>query len=212
MNERYKCFKEIDRYLMNELRPSEYLNKICKDEGIFREYPFNMLGELESTPQSPKYHPEGSVWNHTIMVVDNAALRRDLSGNPRAFMWAALLHDIGKPGTTRRKGDRVISYDHDVLGARLAKEFLEEFNENAEFISTVSKLVRWHMQALFVVKDLPYAKIEKMLREVSLEEIALLSLCDRLGRGEMTEEKIKNEEENINIFVNKCKKNLQITC
>ncbi|KOA18145.1 multifunctional CCA protein [Clostridium homopropionicum DSM 5847] len=212
MNEKYRYFKEMDRCLMNELRPSEYLNELVKNEKIFREYPFNMLNELENTLQSPKYHPEGSVWSHTMMVVDNAALRRDLSENPRAFMWAALLHDIGKPGTTRRKGDRVVSYDHDVLGARLAREFLEEFDENVEFISAVSKLVRWHMQALFVVKDLPYAKVDKMLREISLEEVALLALCDRLGRGEMTKEKIKNEEDNIDMFIKKCRKTLELTC
>lgn len=211
MDERYRYFNEIDRCLMKNLKPSEYLSKLGKNDTIFREYPFNMLNELKNTHQSPKYHPEGSVWNHTIMVVDNAALRRDLSENSRAFMWAALLHDIGKPGTTRRKGDRVVSYDHDILGARLAKEFLEEFNENVEFIISVSKLVRWHMQALFVVKDLPYAKVERMLREVSLEEVALLALCDRLGRGEMSQEKIKDEEDNIDLFIKKCKKSLELT-
>lgn len=29
-----------------------------------------MLRKLKSTVQSPKYHPEGNVWNHTLLVID----------------------------------------------------------------------------------------------------------------------------------------------
>ena len=65
-------------------------------------------------------------------------------------------------------------------------------------------MVRWHMQTLFVVKELPYANIKLMLSEVSLKEIALLSICDRLGRRNMAEEKIQEEKENIRIFIEKC--------
>jgi hypothetical protein len=62
------------------------------------------------------------------------------------------------------------------------------------------------MQALFVVKDLPFADIGKMISEISIDEIALLCLCDRLGRGDMTEERVKEEKNNIGIFTEKCRK------
>jgi hypothetical protein len=60
------------------------------------------------------------------------------------------------------------------------------------------------MQILFVTKGLPFADIKKMAAEVSLEEIALLGFCDRLGRGKMTNEKRQEELKNIQTFLDKC--------
>lgn len=200
-----KLYEDFEEHLMRDKKPSQYFNRVFHSDE-FKEYPFKMLKDLEKIDQSPKYHPEGNVWNHTMLVVDNAAERKQLSEHPRAFMWAALLHDIGKPPTTKIRKGRITSYDHDRYGARVAREFLKEFTHDEDLIKRVTGLVRWHMQALFVVKNLPFADIEKMISEVSIDEMALLSLCDRLGRGEMTEDKIKDEKENIEIFIKKCKK------
>ncbi len=71
------------------------------------------------TGQSPQHHPEGSVWNHTLLVVDEAAKIKEQSADPRTFMWAALLHDLGKPSTTMRRKSKITSYDHDKVGAQL---------------------------------------------------------------------------------------------
>ena len=142
-----------------------------------------------------------------MMVLDNAALRRNLSKDSRVFMWSALLHDLGKaPATKIRKG-KITAYDHDKLGEDLAIHFLKEFDQEQDFINKVAAMVRWHMQILYVVKNLPFANIKGMLSQVPLEEIALLSLCDRMGRGEMDNEKILEEEENVRIFIEKCKNN-----
>lgn len=61
------------------------------------------------------------------------------------------------------------------------------------------------MQILFVVKGLPFADIKKMAAEVSIDEIALLGLCDRLGRGEMTIGKRQEEERSVKTFIEKCR-------
>lgn len=197
-------FNEIDRIIMEEDKPSSILNKIA-DEGKLDSYPFRMLADLIKTEQSPLHHPEGNVWNHTMMVVDEAARSKDLSQEPRVFMWSALLHDIGKAPTTRLRKGKITSYDHDKVGQKLSVDFLKEFTDDADFIRKVSILVRWHMQLLFVVKDLPFADIKSMAAEASIEEIALLSRCDRFGRGEMNKERISEEEKNIEIFLRKCK-------
>lgn len=197
-------FNDIDIHILYDEVPSQFLNKIYNN-GLFRKEPFNLLYRLKETQQSLKYHPEGNVWNHTMMVVDEAAKRREKSKNQREFMWAALLHDIGKPSTTKMKKERIVSYDHDKEGAELAKRFLKNFTGNTEFINNVSSLVRWHMQILFVVKDMQFAQISEMKKEVDIEEVALLGLCDRLGRGGAIR---ADEEENIRIFIEKCKKDL----
>ncbi len=52
------------------------------------------------------------------------------------------------------------------------------------------------------------ADVKSMSQEISIKEIALLSQCDRLGRGEMSESKIKEEKENIKSFIQKCEEDL----
>ncbi|MEJ8553315.1 HDIG domain-containing metalloprotein [Tepidibacter sp. Z1-5] len=208
MSSKTEIFKEWDHHLLNDSKPSVYFNKI-KNDNMLDEYPFSMLKKLEDTPQSEKYHPEGSVWNHTMMVLDVAADKKILSKNPRGFMWAALLHDIGKPSTTKVSKKKITSYNHDCIGAKLAREFLIEFTDDDKFINEVCILVRWHMHLLFVVKDLPFAQIDEMLSETTFEELALFGTCDRLGRGNMCEEKIEEEDKNIEMFIKKCKQHLQ---
>jgi tRNA nucleotidyltransferase (CCA-adding enzyme) len=199
-------YEEFDKHLMNDIKPSEYFNKVENKELLHQVYPFTLLWDLINVEQSPVHHPEGNVWIHTMLVVDNAAVHRHLSKEPKVFMWSALLHDLGKATTTKIRKGKITSYDHDTEGEKLTLKFLESFTEDRFFINKVCKMVRWHMQTLFVVKELPFANIKLMLSEVPLEEIALLSLCDRLGRGEMTERKIKEEKENVRIFIEKCSK------
>ncbi len=199
-----QTFIEFDDHLMNDKKPSNYFNELSKT-GLFEvKYPYTLLGDLMKVPQSPKHHPEGSVWKHTMLVLDNAGERKHLSQNPKVLMWSALLHDLGKASTTTITKGRITSYDHDKLGERLSGEFLKEFNCDDEFINQVSKLVRWHMQILFVTKGLPFADIRRMASEVSLDEVALLGLCDRLGRGNMTLDKKLVEEKGIITFLEKC--------
>lgn len=198
-------FNDIDKHILEDERPSEYLNSLLHENKL-REYPFNMLFDLTKAEQNKKYHPEGSVWNHTMMVLDEAANRKDKSESPRVFMWAALLHDIGKPSTTRVRKGKITSYNHEKVGKDMAVEFLKEFMDDEAFIKKVAALVRWHMEPLFLAKNSPSANTEQMLREVSLDELALLSICDRFGRGNMSDKKRRDEEKGIEMFVEKCRK------
>lgn len=198
----YEMYLDINKHLMNDEKPSIYLNSIFNSES-FKQKPFDILKKLKYTEQSKKYHPEGNVWNHTMLVIDEAAKRKLMSNNPCVFMWAALLHDLGKPAATRRKNGRVTSYNHDKLGSRLTVQFLSHFTEDTEFIKKVSALVRWHMQILFVVKGTTFSQIAEMKKEIDLKEIALLGFCDRLGRDNSD---INTEKENIELFLKKCNK------
>lgn len=197
-------FEEFENHLMKDEKPSIYFKEIMRNESIVSEYPITLLNALVETPQSPEHHPEGDAWIHTMLVVDNAAKVKDLSENPRTFMWGALLHDLGKAPTTKIRKGKITSYDHDKVGAELCRKFLQEFTDDEEFIKGVTALVRWHMQTLFVIKDLPFGDVRGMASETTIKEIALLSECDRLGRGKLSASKIKEEKENIKAFVRKC--------
>ncbi len=195
-------FEDINHHLLADNEPSQYLDKLINEE-VFKEYPFHLLYQLQFTKQSPLHHPEGNVWIHTLMVVNEAAKRKNLSKDSRAFMWASLLHDIGKPSTTRITKDKITAYNHDKEGARLAYEFLSFLNEDAIFIEKVCALVEFHMHILFVAKNMPFANVDKLLQQTDYEEVALLGLCDRLGRGGAS---IRKEEDNVRSFLNKVKR------
>lgn len=203
--DKYRLFSEFDTHLLNDDQPSLYFRKLAEAGLLNVAYPFAMLGILQKVEQSPEFHPEGSVWEHTLLVVDLAAARKELSANPRVFMWAALLHDLGKAGTTKIRRGKITAYDHDRQGATLAAEFLKELTADEEFINQVTRMVRWHMQILYVTKKLPFADIKKMLSEVPLGEIALFSECDRLGRGNMNDKILQLELANVDFFMQQCR-------
>ncbi len=196
-----KYFEEMEQELMTNEQPSLYLATLPKLPW-FREAPFAMLYALTKTEQSPIHHPEGSAWNHTLLVVDQAAKVKEESTNSRAFMWAALLHDIGKPTTTRNRKGKITSYDHDRVGAQLAREFLNVFSLEEPLIEYICSLVRWHMMILYVTKDLSFGDKTAMKKEVNLQDISLLGFCDRMGR---TNADAQKEKETIRLFEEKVK-------
>lgn len=200
MTEKKQLFDEIQEHLLHDDSPSVYLNRIRRNS-TFRDAPFSLLSRLQDVPQSPKHHPEGNVWNHTVLVVDEAARKKSESKDPAAFMWAALLHDIGKADTTRNKNGKITAYNHERVGAQLAGEFLDAFLEDKAMITRIKALIRWHMQILFVIQSMQFADIGGMRRETDVEEVALLGYCDRMGRLHANREA---ENTNLNLFLEKC--------
>ena len=184
-------FLEIEKHLLNDEKPSIYLNEQVEN-GDFDEYPLSMIKDLLTVEQNPIYHPEGNVFIHAMMVVDEGATVRETSNDKKAFMWALLLHDLGKKPTTKLRKGKLTSYNHDTVGAKMAREFLEYFNQDEVFINKVISLVRWHMQILFVTKNSRFQNIKQMLEDVDVDEMILVSRCDRLGRGNLN--KLKREE------------------
>jgi tRNA nucleotidyltransferase (CCA-adding enzyme) len=127
MNKLKTEFEELEQHLLEDEKPSLYLRDLAQNRWFMDSYPFSLLGDLKEVEQSPVHHPEGSVWEHTLMVVDLAAEGKGLSQDPRVFMWSALLHDLGKAHTTRIRRGKITAYDHDKHGAVLAAAFLKEY-------------------------------------------------------------------------------------
>lgn len=200
-NEENLLYKEIEHHLLNDEKPSIYIKQVLS-EGKLDKYPFSVIGDLKEVEQNPKYHPEGNVFIHTMMVVDEGAQVRDKSKNKRAYMWSLLLHDIGKKPTTKMRKGKLTSYNHDTVGKRMAVEFLENFNEEESFIEEVTSLIRWHMQSLFVIKDSSFKNVSEMLKDVDKDEIVLVSRADRLGRGNMNKSERNEVLNDIKKFKN----------
>ena len=190
---------EVIEHLLKDAKPSIYLKSARND---FKNTPLDILNSLETVEQEKKYHPEGNVWNHVMLVVDTAASIREYANSPKTFMLAALFHDIGKKAATRKnRSGRWISYDHDKIGANLLKEVLEFYSLKEDEIDKVCSLVRYHMHHLFIIKNLPYGNVEGMIKEVDLNDMILLFISDRLGRLQETyEEKSKEINDVLEIL------------
>lgn len=199
-------FHEFEAHLMGDEKPSEYFDGLLS-AGAFPAWPpFDMLSDLAGVQQSPQHHPEGDVWRHTMLVTDNAAQLKVKSKDPRALMWAALLHDVGKKPTTRIRKGRITAYDHDKVGREMAERFLRECGQDEAFVRKVGALVRWHMQALYAAKLLPFFNPRAMRAEADIDEVALLCLCDRLGRGPVSVQQLEKERREIESFIQKSRR------
>ena len=90
------------------------------------------LRPLYDCPQDPEWHPEGDVWTHTLLVLDEARHRNADLDRPRlaTVMLGAVCHDLGKPATTAIIDGRWRSPGHEAAGVEPATRILDRFNVN----------------------------------------------------------------------------------
>lgn len=197
-----ELFLQIDNILLNSPKPSVEIGELIKQKK-FDTYPFTLIKNLKDINQNINNHPEGNVLNHTLLVIDKASFYKKFSKNPRVFMWASLLHDIGKLNTTKIIDGKITAYGHDIESEKLAKIFfancgIDDIVDN-EFINKVCGLVKYHMQPTFFYKHKSRFNLNEILENVDINELCLVSLCDRLGR-DIDDDKIKCETTKIKEF------------
>lgn len=66
-----RVYEEWKKLLLKSPKPSQGF-ELMRALGILARY-FPELYALIAVPQSPKWHPEGDVWIHTMMCVDEMA-------------------------------------------------------------------------------------------------------------------------------------------
>jgi poly(A) polymerase len=91
-----------------------------------------------SLEQDP-VHRHKDVLRHTLAVVERC--EPDL-----VLRLAALLHDIGKPGTREITPEGVTFHHHEVVGARMARERLQALRYPAHVVEDVARLVEMHLR------------------------------------------------------------------
>lgn len=170
--------KELEQVLQSHI-PSVGLAHLYHNGSLDTWLP--ELSKLKGCPQNPVFHPEGDVWNHTMLVVDEGAKVKRHAKDPRHFMYACLLHDIGKPDTTvKDKNNRLRSNDHDTVGATLSEAIINRLLDNTDLAAYVSTLTKYHMRAHKLLEMKDY-KVRKMMLDVDMHELLLLNACDISG-------------------------------
>jgi len=123
-----RVFGEIEKLLLRARRPSRGL-RLLSDWGMLPTIAPELAG-LAATPQDPAWHPEGDVWTHTLLAMDQAAALTGDLDRPRALtvMLATLCHDLGKPSTTRFERGRLRSPGHEDAGLAPTESLLDRWN------------------------------------------------------------------------------------
>ena len=195
---RDRFYEEFRKLLLKAERPSIGLTfmRVSEIVSLFPE-----LEDLIGCPQNPTFHPEGDVWNHTLMVVDQA--RAVLDKIPpewrEGFMLGALLHDVGKPLVTNPISLR--AYGHETEGVKVAMSFLERITRKKKVIDQVTKLVKNHMAPNSFVrtgaKDAAWRRLHNKCR---LDVLAWMSWADSRGRGDHQDDEPKGWETALKKF------------
>ena len=165
------------------------------------------FAKLKECEQSKKWHQEGTAWDHTVKVCEEAVKRlKEIDENTEGciyyriyiLMAAALFHDIGKGVTTEfSKGDWH-SYRHEVESDKMTRFLL--WDEDIVIRETVCGLVRWHMDVLPCLEGRNVLeKIISLSKKVSsLELLLYLKEFDILGSIQADKDGKKRDLEKLN--------------
>ncbi len=112
---------------------------------------------FQGVQQPPEYHPEGDVWRHVLMMLDQ------LSSPTATLALGVLLHDVGKPPTFR-VADRIRFDRHAEVGAEMARKRLNQLKLSNGEVERVISLIANHMK----FKDLSNMRLSTLKRFLRL--------------------------------------------
>jgi tRNA nucleotidyltransferase (CCA-adding enzyme) len=185
-----RVWGEIEKLLLRARRPSIGFSLALHLGVIERLFP--ELDALVGCPQEPEWHPEGDVWVHTLLVLDQARARIDDLPYPQqvTVMLGALCHDLGKPATTAFIDGRIRSLDHESEGVPPATALLDRLNihsiQGYDVRRDVLGIVAHHLKPGMFAKAQPPVSdgaFRRLAQKVDLELLARVAKSDCEGRG-----------------------------
>ena len=204
-----RVYGELRKLLVLGARPAIGF-AFLRRTGLVRHFP--EVEALIGVDQDPRWHPEGDVWNHTLLALDRATAFRgggegeDDDDDDEAHMFAVLCHDFGKPGVTT---EALRSPGHDRAGVEPARTFLRRLRAPERLIARVCALVRDHLApAAFVRGDAGPRAYRRLARRLDaagtdLEALARVAAADLLGRT--TPAAKEGEAREVRIFLERAR-------
>lgn len=179
---RERVWGEIEKVLLKAPRPSVFF-VLLRQMGQLEDW-LPEVRMLTGIGQNARYHPEGDVWNHTMMVLDAAAGLRGKAQYPLGLMVAALCHDFGKITATEQIDGVLHAYGHEEQGVAITETFLCRLTAEEKLRRYVLSMVRLHMEPNKMVRQNSGMKsFCKMFDKAgSAEDLLLLAKADHLGK------------------------------
>ena len=173
---------ELKKALLKADNPSIFFEVLRNMEQLDVWFP--ELKALIGVGQHALYHAEGDVWNHTMMVLDEAAKLRHRTENPYWFMLSSLVHDFGKAVSTVEKEGILHAYSHEIDGLPLVDAFLRRITTESKLIRYVKNMTELHMKPNTMAHANSAPKVTTKLFDQSVdpEGLICLALADDRGR------------------------------
>jgi len=185
-----RIWGEFEKLILKASQPSIGF-QLARELGIIKQL-FPEMAALIDCPQEPEWHPEGDVWTHNLLVIDNARNRINDLPRPQQItvMLGAICHDFGKPATTAFLDGRIRSYNHEQAGISPTETFLDRLNihslDGYNIRQQVLGLVAHHLKPGMWHKahnDVGDGAFRRLAKKVNLELLARLAKSDCLGRA-----------------------------
>jgi poly(A) polymerase len=133
------------------------------------------ISAMKGVEQPAEFHPEGDVYVHTLLLLENLP-----HPCPLTLAWGALLHDVGKPPTFRVAPDRIRFDNHVEVGVKMAEEICRRLRFSNDDTEQILALVNNHMRFGHVSR-MKESTLKKFLRMPAFEEHLALHRADCLA-------------------------------
>ena len=181
-----RVYEEFKKLFLKSKKPSIGF-ELLKQLDVLNYFP--ELKTLINCEQEYEYHPEGDVWVHTLMTLDEMAKiikEENIQDEYRILYlyYSILCHDLGKPFCTEIINGKITSYKHESLGVEPTISFLSKLTNESKFIEKVIPLVKNHLAPFQLFKDSSSLKAVKRLSlKCNIEDLCLVCLADCKGRN-----------------------------
>jgi poly(A) polymerase len=181
--------QELSRILTESPRPGDALRHL-HELGLLAHILPELL-PMVGQEQPPQFHPEGDVFEHTVLMLNLMAEERQ--NHPpytaRELAYTVLLHDVGKPPTARigpgTDGQPRIRFDgHAAIGAEMAEAILIRLKFPNKEKKHIVEAIRGHMRFMDVQK-MRTSKLRKMIGAETFDLEMELHRLDCLGSHAM---------------------------
>jgi len=147
---------------------------LLDESGLLRNV-LPQISAMKGVEQPAEFHPEGDVFVHTLLLLDNLP-----HPCPPTLAWGALLHDVGKPPTFRVAPDRIRFDGHVEVGVKMAEEICGRLRFSNDETAQILALVDNHMRFGHATR-MKESTLKKFLRMPSFEEHLALHRADCLA-------------------------------
>jgi tRNA nucleotidyltransferase/poly(A) polymerase len=148
--------------------------ELLDDTGLLRVV-LPEIAAMHGVEQSPDHHPEGDVWRHTLLLLQQLP-----AGAPETLAFGALLHDVAKPLCAGMHRGRRTFYGHCERGADMAVAILQRLRRSRETWERVAWLVKNHLRPV-QAPAMRLATLKKLLAEDGFPELMRLCRLDALS-------------------------------